>query len=99
MINDAGPAFPATWTNDSDGNATAPDGSIVPPGHTIALQGMSLRDWYAGLAMEAFTGNMVMNDKVTVAKLQAVKLIDALDDLAVLAFATAEAMLRARARG
>ena len=62
----------------------------------VAYEGMSLRDWYAGLTMQAFTGNMVMNDKITPAKLQASKLIDALNDIAPLAFAMADAMLKAR---
>jgi hypothetical protein len=58
--------------------------------------GMNLRDYFAANAMQAFTGNMMMNDKVTPKHLQAKALLDALPDIAEVSFALADAMLRAR---
>lgn len=49
-----GPAFPSAFTNDGDRNTTAPDGSIVPPGFTVPMQGMTLRQWYAGMALAGY---------------------------------------------
>jgi hypothetical protein len=49
--DDGGPAFPASWTNESDVNAIGPDGSVVPPSHAIETTGMSLRDYFAARAM------------------------------------------------
>jgi hypothetical protein len=48
---DGGPAFPFTYTTDSDTYSTMPDGQVVPPGSTVELRGMSLRDWFAGQAL------------------------------------------------
>ena len=42
-IKDGGPAFPAT--------IEMPDGNFYK---TITFPGMSLRDWFAGMAMEGF---------------------------------------------
>lgn len=50
---DGGPAFPSAFTNDGDRNVSAPDGSIVPPGFTVPMQGMTLRDYFAAKAMHA----------------------------------------------
>lgn len=58
MRRDGGPAFPCSWTNDSDRNATAPDGQLVPPGETVKMQGASLRDL---LAMNAPDPAVVMS--------------------------------------
>lgn len=49
--DDGGPAFPSQWTNDDGMNATAPDGQLVPPGGTVPLIGMSLREYFAAKAM------------------------------------------------
>jgi len=49
--NDGGPAFPGAWENDSDMNATAPDGRVVPPMALAHLQGMTLRDYFAAAAL------------------------------------------------
>jgi hypothetical protein len=51
--DDGGPAFPTAWENDSDMNAQAPDGVVVPPMTTHYLRGMSLRDYFAGQAINA----------------------------------------------
>jgi hypothetical protein len=42
-MNDGGPAFPVSWTE--------MDGPIGPGPQTVAIPGMSLRDWFAGNAM------------------------------------------------
>lgn len=71
-INDGGPAFPhsAAWS---------------PTGKSVALpqNGMSLRDWFAGLALQAMA---------TTAGFQGAPW----DKLAGDAYAAADAMLRAR---
>jgi hypothetical protein len=51
-MNNGGPAFPTEWTNTGDQNRTAPNGVVVAPGETVQLHGMSLRDWFAGQAMQ-----------------------------------------------
>lgn len=53
---DGGPAFPSAFTNDGDRNVSAPDRSIVPPGFTVPMQGMSLRDYFAAKAMQGAIG-------------------------------------------
>lgn len=45
------PAFPSLFINHSEGNATAPDGQLVPPGDSASMTGMGLRDWFAGEAL------------------------------------------------
>jgi hypothetical protein len=50
-----GSAFPGSYANDSDMNATAPDGQLVPPGSSVQMDGMSLRDWFAGQALAGLT--------------------------------------------
>lgn len=50
--NDGGPAFPGLWRNASDRVATSPNGEVVPPWDSVHLPGMSLRDYFAGLAMQ-----------------------------------------------
>ena len=47
------PAFPMRWTNETGDNAICPDGRLVPPGQSVAILGMTLRDWFAGKAMAA----------------------------------------------
>ena len=46
-IETGGPAFPGEWTNESDIHLTAPDGRVAPPGWTVQLPGMSMRDYFA----------------------------------------------------
>lgn len=69
-----------------------------PAGSAAGLgqQGMSLRDYLAAKAMEAFTGNMVINDRMTPRHLRATALLEALPDIAEISFAMADAMLKAR---
>lgn len=59
MSNDTGgAAFPSVydWRNDSDLMNRAPNGMPVPPGcsETIHEGGMTLRDYFAAKAMQAF---------------------------------------------
>jgi len=58
----SGPAFPARFTNDGDGNTFAPDGQIVPPGMTVDMMGMTLRDWFAGQALAGFIAAHAENE-------------------------------------
>ncbi|ABA60039.1 hypothetical protein UXJ26_06030 [Burkholderia multivorans] len=85
-INDGGPAFPATWANDSDLNAIAPNGQVCPPFSSIPLPGMSLRDYFAAKVMQG----ALADSNVTLEKAG-----DA-DILAKASYRIADAMLRAR---
>jgi hypothetical protein len=58
MKTDKRPVFPTTFTNDSDRNATAPDGQLVPPGDTASMAGITVRQLYAGLAMQGYLASM-----------------------------------------
>ncbi|PRG59802.1 hypothetical protein C6T69_29000 [Burkholderia multivorans] len=81
-INDGGPAFPATWVNDSDLNAIAPNGQVCPPFSSIPLPGMSLRDYFAAQALVATYLNGFAGPSN--------------DERALMAYRMADAMLRAR---
>jgi len=62
-IKDGGPAFPGGFNN-SARNAAAPDGQIIPP-----MVGMTLRDWFAGRALEVLLSQEgVPLDPVRIAK-------------------------------
>ncbi|MDN7744693.1 hypothetical protein QZM78_11615 [Burkholderia multivorans] len=82
-INDGGPAFPATWVNDSDLNAIAPNGQVCPPFSSIPLPGMSLRDYFAAKAMQGLAANPEAWDMTD-------------EKVAEWAYNAADAMLRAR---
>lgn len=47
-----GPAFPSIFINDGDRNVTAPDGQLVPPGGRVHMMGATVRDLFAGQALE-----------------------------------------------
>lgn len=51
LIN-GGPAFPATTHNDGDMNVQDEFGSLLPPDWRQTYPGMTLRDWFAGRAMQ-----------------------------------------------
>lgn len=77
-IETGGPAFPTTWTDDSDSNAYAPDGSIAAPESTVQLAGMTLRDYFAAKAMEGrVSGGWIPGDENAVAR-ECYKLADAM---------------------
>lgn len=57
VARDGGPAFPFTYTTDSDTYSTMPNGQVVPPGFTVELGGMSLRDWFAGQALSGMSAS------------------------------------------
>ena len=40
----SGPVHPTPWTNDGDLNVHAPNGMVVPPGGTVMLEGITVRD-------------------------------------------------------
>lgn len=50
-IHKGGPAFPCTTVNDSDVNLTDPFGTLLPPGSQTPYPGMSLRDYFAAIAL------------------------------------------------
>lgn len=56
-MNDGGPAFPGVVGEEGRGNLTQ---QILPDGRSVFVEhapGMSLRDWFAGLAMQScYTG-------------------------------------------
>lgn len=57
---DGGVAHPTIWVNGDDTYQSAPDGQLAGPGESVYLRGMSLRDWFAGNAMQgliAASGN------------------------------------------
>lgn len=81
--DDSGPAFPEQWTNDGDLNCWAPDGQLVPPGYTVHMRGMTLRDYFAGQALANLN-------------LQAHVSRPGADQLARSAYEIADAMLEAR---
>jgi hypothetical protein len=90
--DNGGPAFPSTceWKNDSDMNAHAPNGFVVPPGgvESIHASGMTLRDYFAAKAMAAMVSKSSGQDKTGGAK--GVPLV------AQYAYEYADAMLKAR---
>jgi hypothetical protein len=54
MMTDKRPVFPTTFHNDGDRNVTAPDGQLVPPGDTVSMPGITVRQLYAGLALQGY---------------------------------------------
>lgn len=46
------PAAPAAWWNTGDLNASAPNGEVVPPGASVMMHGLTIREHFAGLAMQ-----------------------------------------------
>lgn len=87
-IKDGGPAFPATWANDSDLNAVAPNGQVVPPFSSIPLPGMTLRDYFAAKAMQAALASVTPGPMTTHAEIA--------EAVAPIAYLIADAMLRTR---
>lgn len=55
---DKRPAFPTTFFNDTGRNTTAPDGQLVPPGDSVRMAGLTVRQLYAGLAMQGYLAGM-----------------------------------------
>jgi hypothetical protein len=93
--DDGGPVFPSQWTNETEGNATAPDGQLVPPGGTVPLIGMSLRDYLAAQSISGLFAwdaavNVPRSAKPAFAELHGAKRV------AELAYEIADAMLEAR---
>lgn len=84
------PAFPSAWRNESGGNATSPDGQVVPPGHHVLMTGMTLRDYFAiralPIAWDAYEKGYSTLDRTDVDS----------DSLADHAYALADAMLKRR---
>jgi hypothetical protein len=54
MKTDKRPVFPPTFHNDGDRNVTAPDGQLVPPGDTVSMPGITVRQLYAGMALQGY---------------------------------------------
>ena len=78
--HDGGPAFPVTFT-DGDGNS-------------VAIPGMSLRDWFAGQAMQAFAGQPETMGRAM--KSMGMDLGRIGEAISKAAYATADAMLAER---
>lgn len=69
--DDGGPAFSEPWTNDGDLNCTAPDGQLVPPGYTVQMRGMSLRDYFAATALQGMLAGWPVDAKAPEEKIAA----------------------------
>ena len=78
QINDGGPAFP-----------NAPS----DPGYTKWDEGISLRDWFAGQAMQALVGSMLTEKTRTKYNINKP---EHLDCVALDSYAIADAMIKAR---
>lgn len=83
-INDGGPAFP-------EAIGVSPSGDVYP-----GMSGMSLRDWFAGLAMQAMASNPELLAVVTSGSI-----LDgsAFDRMAKRAYHLSDAMLAERDKG
>lgn len=79
-INTGGPAFPCVCTNDGYEETTGFNHDVIPAGTTCQYRGLTMRDWFAGKAMQSLLSNT----------------IGTIDDDARNAYAIADAMLRAR---
>ena len=105
MRNDhSGPVHPTPWTNDGDMHAYAPNGQAVPPGGTVMLEGMTVRDEFASRAL---IGLLTSGNPATNLTLDAVLHEDAehnryiqqtvAQQLSMASYALADAMLAERA--
>ena len=47
------PFFPGPWRNESEHNATAPNGEVAPPGWEVLLPGATKREVIAALVLPA----------------------------------------------
>ena len=92
------PAFPGPFTNDSDMNDTAPDGQLVPPGYTVHMQGMSIRDWLAGQALAGGLEQGVEDDANVLTGPDSDAWWHSPSKIARRAYAIADAMMEARGR-
>lgn len=54
-------AFPGEWTNTGDGNATAPTGEVIPPRFSVEMPGVTIRQYFAGLAMQAIVASPLLD--------------------------------------
>lgn len=79
--NTGGPAFPTVWRNEGEFNAFAPDGQVVAPGESVALHGVTVRDYFA---IRALSGLVVNGENFEPSR------------LASFCYELADAMLRAR---
>lgn len=79
-INTGGPAFPCICTNDGAEETTGFNHDTIPAGTACQYRGLTMRDWFAGKAMQVY----MQNTNSTI------------DDDAKHAYAMADAMLRAR---
>jgi hypothetical protein len=75
--DNGGPAFPVKFINDGDMNETAPDGTVVAPGFSAQMSGMTLRDYFAAKAMQVLFTRM---ESDVHAALRAYEIADAMLD-------------------
>lgn len=83
MRDGSKPAFPGQWRNDGDINCGSPDGQIVPPGGVAHMTGVTLRQWYAGMALQGIEASQGNGNHF----------ISTEEKIAARAFALADAML------
>lgn len=57
QINDGGPAYPSSLRNESTKNILGLNGETVPARSETFYGGMSLRDHFAGLAMQGMVSS------------------------------------------
>ncbi len=60
--------FPTVWTNTSDQLQHSPMFNSVPPGGTDTIPGLSLRDYFAGFALQGILANAATDDEITLTK-------------------------------
>jgi hypothetical protein len=92
-LNEGGPAFPVTAVNDTDKSIKGCYGDEIPPNSAAHYFGMSLRDHFAGMAMQGELAAMCDGDEPGVP--MDIK-DDTIDRLARHWYRIADAMLKAR---
>lgn len=80
-INTGGPAFPCVCTNDGYEEINGFNHDVIPAGTACQYRGLTMRDWFAGKAMQ---GMLAASENYPT------------PELADYAYQVADAMLRAR---
>ena len=62
--DDGGPAFPATWVNETEALRQVGD-QLVPPGSQLVCLGISVRDYFASQAAAALTVDYTLAEVLT----------------------------------
>lgn len=72
------PVYPEVFRNDGDLNVSGPQGEVVPPGGSVQVPGMTLRQYYAGLAMQGMLADNTWGGHLQACAKDAVAAADAL---------------------